>query len=94
MRCTNMGDYGHEISKEENNKRLFLIDLRKGRCPVCDINWLTKIEDETYVHGFDQGRHIFLCDNCGVVARKDVRYITVRPTVYWRKYGPPIGIKE
>lgn len=89
-----MGDYGHEISKEENDKRLLLIEIHDGRCPVCDVNYLTKIEDELYVHGFDQGRHIFLCDNCGVVARKDVKYIPVKPTVYWYKYGPSIDIKE
>ena len=89
-----MGDYGHEISKEENDKRLLLIEIHDGRCPVCDVNYLTKIEDELYVHGFDQGRHIFLCDNCGVVARKDVKYIPVKPTIYWYKYGPSIDIKE
>ena len=89
-----MGDYGHEISKDENDKRLLLIEIHDGRCPVCDVNYLTKIEDELYVHGFDQGRHIFLCDNCGVVARKDVKYIPVKPTVYWYKYGPSIDIKE
>ena len=89
-----MGDYGHEISKEENDERLLLIGIYGGRCPVCNVNWLTKIEDELYVHGFDQGCHIFLCDNCGVVARRDVKYRPVRPSIYWYKLGPPSEIKE
>jgi len=89
-----MGEYGQEIPKEENDRRLFLIELHNGRCPVCNTNWLARIEDELYIHGSDQGRHIFLCDNCGVVARKDVKYISVRPSIYWYKYGPPNYIEE
>lgn len=88
------GEYAQEIPKEENDRRLSLIDLYGGRCPVCGINWLTKIEDELYVHGFDQGRHIFVCDKCGVVARRDVKYRLARPSVYWYKYGPPTHTEE
>lgn len=85
-----MGDYGHEIPKEENDKRLFLIDLYDGRCPVCNTNMLTRIENEIYEHDFDQGCHIFHCDHCGVVARKYVKYIPVKPSIYWHKYNTSI----
>lgn len=80
-----MGEYGQEIPKEENDSRLFLIKVSDGRCPVCNENTLTLIIDETYVHDFDQGCHIFHCDKCGIVAREYIKYIPVRPSVYWYK---------
>ena len=86
-----MGNYAHEISQKENDERLILIDLHNGRCPVCNCNYLTRIEDEQDVRSFEQGKgiHIFLCDKCGVVARKNVNYIPGRPNVYFYKYSNP-----
>lgn len=90
-----MGNYGHEISEKENRERLSLIDMHKGLCPVCNRKYITRIEDELHPHGFYQGRHIFLCDDCGVVARKDVNYIpSVGSTVYFFKYGHSPDIKK
>ena len=129
-----MGNYAREISQKENDERLILIDLHNGRCPVCNCTYLTRIEDERivrgfdederhvrdfdederhvrdfdederhirdfdederYVRGFEQGIHIFLCDKCGVVARKNVNYMPVKPNVYFYKYNKPDDIKE
>lgn len=88
-----MGNHTHEISQKENDERLILIDLHNGRCPVCNCTYLTRIEDERHDRGFEQGIHIFLCDECGVVARKNVSYIPVRPNVYFYKYNKPDDIK-
>lgn len=66
------GEYAQKIPKEENDRRLFLIDIHNGRCPLCETNTITRFVDESYIHGFEQGQYIFLCDECGVVARKDI----------------------
>lgn len=88
-----MGNYTHEISQKENDERLILIDLHNGRCPVCNCTYLTRIEDERHDRGFEQGIRIFLCDECGVVARKNVNYMPVRPNVYFYKYSKSDDIK-
>ena len=90
-----MENYGHKISEKENRKRLSLIKMHNGLCPVCNIRYVTSIENELQPNGFDQGSHIFLCDNCGVVARKDVNYIpSAGSTVHWCKYGHMPDKKE
>lgn len=74
VKIANIDSYGLETPEAENDKRLFLIWLRDGLCPVCETDFITKIEDEQYIHDFNQGRHIFVCNKCGVVAKKDVKY--------------------
>lgn len=80
-----MTNYGHEIPKEINDERLILIKLYDyKKCPVCNkTNTLTLIIDETYPHGFNQGIHIFQCDECGIIAREYVNYIGENPSIYW-----------
>ena len=68
---------GQEISKEENDRRLSLIKIYDGRCPVCYIKTVTKFEDDRRHTATDfnqMGREIYICNNCGIVARKDVKY--------------------
>ena len=68
-------DHDGEISKEENDRRIFMIDLYNGLCPVCNVYTVERIEDLVYPHGFKQGQYVFHCKKCGVVARKEVDFI-------------------
>jgi hypothetical protein len=59
----------------KNDKNLLLIELHNGRCPVCKTNIVEEFEDEQFIWGFDKrGKNMYICRNCGVVARKYVNY--------------------
>ena len=79
-----MGEYGQEIPQEENDKRLFLIELRNGVCPICEVNIVERIENIIGVDLDNTGSYIYHCRRCGIVARKRVSFTPdpFRPGVY------------
>lgn len=67
-----MDNYAHEIPKEENDLRLFLINLYDGVCPICNKRKAEGIYNGFVPDKFNIEKVIYLCDECGVVAREEI----------------------
>jgi C4-type Zn-finger protein len=57
----------NEISKEENDLRLFLITIYNGLCPICKKN-IINITDWEYGIEFNTQKRAYFCHKCGYVA--------------------------
>ena len=56
-----------EISKEENNLRLFRIEIYNGLCPLCKKNIIHRTDWELGID-FNTQKRIYVCNKCGCVA--------------------------
>ncbi len=62
-----------EISKEENDRRLFLINLHDGTCPICKENIINRTDWE-YGIEFNTQKRVYFCKKCGFVAREEHKW--------------------
>lgn len=67
-----MGNYGQVISKEDNDYRLCYINAFNGECPICKKRAVEGIYGGFVVDKPNVEKIIYLCNECGVVARDEI----------------------
>ena len=59
----------HEITQEENDKRLILIEIHNGLCPICKENIIHRFDWEWDIE-FNTQKRVYSCPKCGFVAKE------------------------
>ena len=59
-----------EISKEENELRLLLIELHDGTCPICKENIINRTDWEWGIT-FHTQKCVYFCNKCGFVSKEE-----------------------
>jgi predicted RNA-binding Zn-ribbon protein involved in translation (DUF1610 family) len=58
-----------EISKEEDELRLILIEIHDGLCPICKENIIYRFDWEWGIE-FNTQKRVYSCPKCGFVAKE------------------------
>ena len=70
LRDDNMSNCCCEITQEENDLRLFLIELYGNCCPVCRNTNVLNVTDWEFDIDFNTQKLVHVCDECGYIAKE------------------------
>lgn len=59
----------NEITQEENDERLILIEIHNGLCPICKENIIHRFDWECGIE-FNTQKRVYSCPKCGFVAKE------------------------